>query len=66
LELSYASRQVISDIYHHLFKPLQINADDLDKIQDKFYSPAEIINIYMNEDHDSDRVIKRLQMNEHV
>jgi chaperone BCS1 len=66
LELSYASRQVITDMYHHLFKPLKISDDDLSQIKDKFYSPAEIINIYMNEEQDSDRVIKRLQMNVHV
>ena len=66
LELSYASRQVITDMYHHLFKPLKIADDELELIQDKFYSPAEIINIYMNEEQDSDRVIKRLQMNIHV
>lgn len=66
LELSFASRQVISDMYKHLFKPLVMSEEDLDKIQDKFYSPAEIINIYMNENHNSDMFIKRLQMNQHV
>ena len=66
LELSYASREVISDMYHHLFKPLTISEEDLTQIKDKFYSPAEIINIYMNEEQNSERFIKRLQMNEHV
>ena len=66
LELSFASRQVVADMYHHLFNPLKMADDDLEKIQDKFYSPAEIINIYMNEEQNSERFIQRLQMNEHV
>jgi chaperone BCS1 len=68
LELSYASRQVISDMYYHLFKETSIplSDEDLEKIQDKFYSPAEIINIYMNEQQDPVKFIKRLQMNQHV
>jgi SpoVK/Ycf46/Vps4 family AAA+-type ATPase len=66
LELSQASRQVVADMYHHLFNPLKMADEDLEKIQDKFYSPAEIINIYMNEEQNSERVIQRLQMNQHV
>jgi chaperone BCS1 len=66
MELSFASRQVISDMFHHLFKPLTISEEDLDRIQDKFYSPAEIVNIYMSEEQNVERFIKRLQMNEHV
>ena len=66
LEMSFASRQVVADMYRHLFNPLEMADEDLDKIQDKFYSPAEIINIYMNEEQNSERFIKRLQLNEHV
>jgi ATP-dependent 26S proteasome regulatory subunit len=66
MEMSFASRQVISDMFHHLFKPLTISKEDLELIQDKFYSPAEIINIYMSEEQNVERFIKRLQMNEHV
>jgi SpoVK/Ycf46/Vps4 family AAA+-type ATPase len=65
LELSYASRQVISEIYKHLFE-LDMDLDALEQVNDKFYSPAEIINIYMNEEQDKERFVKRLQMNEHV
>jgi chaperone BCS1 len=65
LELSYASRQVISEIYKHLFE-LDIDPTVLEQINDKFYSPAEIINIYMNEEQNKERFVKRLQMNEHV
>jgi chaperone BCS1 len=65
LELSYASRQVISEMYKHLFET-NIDIAALEQVNDKFYSPAEIINIYMNEEQDKERLIKRLQLNEHV
>ena len=65
LELSYASRQVISEMYKHLFE-VDIDPTVLEQVNDKFYSPAEIINIYMNEEQDKERFIKRLQLNEHV
>jgi SpoVK/Ycf46/Vps4 family AAA+-type ATPase len=65
LELSYASRQVISEMYKHLFET-SIDPDELEQVNDKFYSPAEIINIYMNEEQDKERFITRLQQNEHV
>jgi SpoVK/Ycf46/Vps4 family AAA+-type ATPase len=65
LELSYASRQVISEMYKHLFET-SIDIDALELVNDKFYSPAEIINIYMNEEQDKERFITRLQLNQHV
>ena len=68
LELSYASRQVIADMYQHLFKEmkLSISNEDLEEIPDKFYSPAEIINIYMNEQQNPEKFINRLKMCKHV
>jgi chaperone BCS1 len=65
LELSYASRQVISEIYKHLFDT-NIEQQILEQVNDKFYSPAEIINIYMNEEQDKERFVKRLKLNDHV
>ena len=65
LELSYASRQIISEMYKHLFE-IDIDPVILEQVNDNFYSPAEIINIYMNEEQDKKRFITRLQMNEHV
>lgn len=65
LELSYASRNVIAEIYKHLFET-DINPLTLEKVNDKFYSPAEIINIYMNEEQDKERFTTRLQLNQHV
>jgi SpoVK/Ycf46/Vps4 family AAA+-type ATPase len=65
LELSPASRNVIAEIYKHLFET-DIDPLAIELINDKFYSPAEIINTYMNEEQNSERFIKRLQLNEHV
>jgi len=65
LELSYASLQIIEEMYNHLFKK-NIDINELNKINDKFYTPAEIINIYINEQQNSEKFIKRLQMNAHV
>ena len=65
LELSYASRPVISEMYKHLFDT-NMDPTVLEEVNDKFYSPAEIINIYMNEEQDKERFIKRLKLNEHV
>jgi SpoVK/Ycf46/Vps4 family AAA+-type ATPase len=65
LELSYSSREVISEIYTHLFGEV-LGADILSKIADKFYSPAEIINIYMSEEMNSVKFLSRLMKNEHV
>lgn len=46
LELTNASHSTISDIYHHLFdKP--IDKEKLTKIKEYYYSPAELINIYV-------------------
>ena len=65
LELSYASHQIIKDIYSHLFGE-ELDEDILNKINDNYYSPAEIINIYMNEDRNKEKFIERLMKNEHV
>jgi hypothetical protein len=65
LELSYASREIIKEIYEHLFEePLE--KTKLENINDNFYSPAEIINIYMNEERNKEQFIDRLSKNEHV
>jgi hypothetical protein len=65
LELSYASREIIKDMYTHLFEET-IDSEKLEKINENFYSPAEIINIYMNEERNKERFITRLCKNEHV
>jgi SpoVK/Ycf46/Vps4 family AAA+-type ATPase len=65
LELSYTTREIIKQIYEHLFDE-EMDENNLKNINDKFYSPAEIINIYMNEQRDKNRFIDRLSKNEHV
>ena len=65
LELSYVTHDIIKEIYNHLFDE-ELSNDNLKNINNKFYSPAEIINIYMNEKRDKDRFIERLSRNIHV
>jgi len=65
LELSYASRKIIKEMYEHLFNET-IEIGKLESVQNIFYSPAEIINIYMNEERDKEKFIERLCKNEHI
>jgi len=65
LELSYASRNTIQEMYHHLFGET-IDTEYLEKIPDKFYSPAELINIYMAGDKNSQSFLDRLILCQHV
>jgi hypothetical protein len=65
LELSYASRKTIGEIYKHLFHT-ELDADILESINENFYTPAEIINIYMNSDRDPQKFIMRILKNSHV
>lgn len=65
LELSRASRKTIGEMYTHLFSA-SLDDSVLEGIEDKFYSPAEIINIYLNSEQNSERFIERLSKNEHV
>ena len=64
LELSYASRKIIGEIYKHMFN-LELDKQILEEINDAFYSPAEIINIYMNCERNPQRFVERLIKNEH-
>ena len=65
LNLSYVSHKIIQEMYSHLFDE-KIENDYLKNIKENFYSPAEIINIYMNEERNKERFINRLCKNEHV
>lgn len=64
MELSNASRNTIQEIYFNLFKK-RIDTKTLSKIKDKFYSPAEIINIYLSENMNPEQVVKRVLQNCH-
>ena len=59
LELSYTSRKTIGEIYEHLFdKPIAPEA--LELIPDRVYTPAEIINVYTDVEHDADKFVEKL------
>ena len=65
LKLSYVSREIIKQIYTHLFRE-PIEMKKLKNIKEYFYSPAEIINIYMNEERNKEKFLTRLRKNEHI
>jgi SpoVK/Ycf46/Vps4 family AAA+-type ATPase len=65
LELSYVSHTILKEMYMHLFNET-IDPQKLENIKPDFYSPAEIINIYMNEERDKDKFLARLCKNDHV
>jgi len=48
LELGYASREVVGRMYRHLVGE-EPDPNVLEQIKDRFYTPAEIMNVYMNE-----------------
>ena len=57
-ELSNASHKTISEMYKHLFNK-DIDKTSLENVNEYFYSPAEIINIYVSYKNETD-FIKRL------
>jgi ATP-dependent 26S proteasome regulatory subunit len=65
LELTNASHNTISDIYYHLFdKP--IDKEKLCLIKEYFYSPAELINIYVKFVKNEDKFLETLINNSKV
>lgn len=62
LEMSYASRSIIGEMYRH-FVGEEVDASKLEQINDKFYTPAEITNVYINE---RQGMMERLLKNERV
>ena len=63
-ELSNASHNTISELYFHLFNK-NIDKTQLKKIKEYFYSPAELINIYVSHKNEED-FVKRIVMNKKV
>jgi ATP-dependent 26S proteasome regulatory subunit len=63
-ELNNASHSVISDVHMHLFGS-KINANKLKKIKANFYSPAELINIYVSHKTEHE-FVNRLSLNKKV
>jgi chaperone BCS1 len=64
LELLNASHKTISDLYLHLFNK-EIDNEKLKSITEFFYSPAELINIYITHKEEN-AFIGRLLMNKKV
>jgi SpoVK/Ycf46/Vps4 family AAA+-type ATPase len=60
--LAYATREVIGRMYRYLVGE-EADVEDLAQIKDRFYTPAEIMNVYMNERRG---MLKRLLKNEKV
>lgn len=63
-ELSNASHKTISEIYLHLFNN-EIDKTKLSEVKEYFYSPAELINIYVsnkNENDFMDRLLKNVKV----
>ncbi len=48
LEMGYASREIVGRMYRHLVGE-EPDPHELEKIGDRVYTPAEIMNVYMNE-----------------
>lgn len=62
LEMSYASRKTIGEMYKHLVGE-EVDPGKLEQVNARFYTPAEITNVYMNE---RQGMMDRLLKNEHV
>ena len=63
-KLDNASHNTIAEIYYHLFEK-NINNDVLKNINESFYSPAEVINIYVTH-KEEDKFIERLLQNKRL
>jgi len=63
LKLDYASHNIIREMYKRYYN-MNIDERKLKRIEDKFYSPAEIINCYVMNKDDFRAFIDRLMQNE--
>lgn len=62
LELKKASLDVISDMYKYLFNK-KIPKNDVQKIESFKYSPAEILNLYLQSNHNNSKFLNLIQRN---
>jgi len=65
LELKNTDHKLLNEICFNLFNKY-IDIKDLTKINENFYSPAEIINIYLKEERDFHGFLKRILENRKV
>lgn len=61
-ELKNVSHDIIQEI-HEKYYGKRIGVEELSKIKEYFYSPAEVLNLYMTYTNDERKYIKRLQEN---
>jgi hypothetical protein len=59
LNLGNTSRETIAEMYMHYYRSV-IDPNDYELIPDRFYSPAEIINIYVSNSTNPQGFIERL------
>lgn len=65
VEMNNASREIIAEMYRHLYEK-RINRNSLSKVKQYFYSPAEIINLYLMHKNDENQFMSRLTMNKKI
>jgi ATP-dependent 26S proteasome regulatory subunit len=65
VEMNNASREIIAEMYRHLYEK-RINTKSLSKVKQYFYSPAEIINLYLMHKNDENAFMSRLIMNKKI
>jgi len=61
-KLTKASNQTVKEIYTHLFKT-DLDDNILTNIQEYYYSPAELFNIYVNHKNSSEFIKKLIEIN---
>jgi SpoVK/Ycf46/Vps4 family AAA+-type ATPase len=59
MKMGNASKKTIQEMYSHFYKK-PLSNKSLIGLEDEFYSPAEIINIYIINKDDPDAFVKRL------
>ena len=63
IEMNNASHDIINEMYNHLYETTTIDTEMLKKVTPMFYSPAEIINIYLMYKNEPDKFMQRLILN---
>ena len=64
-ELKKANHEVIQEIHEHFFEK-RIDVNEVRKINEYLYSPAELINIYLSCNNSEEKYVSRLQENKNV
>lgn len=63
IEMNNASHDIITEMYNHLYETSTIDIEMLKKVTPLFYSPAEIINVYLMYKNEPDKFMQRLILN---